>query len=436
MNYPNYLKTLLLQSVDELSASPQDFAVDPTRDFTRNRKLNFNDTMLMMLTMTDDSIQEELYTFFGKNGNAPTTTAFCKQRQKLSDKAFPTLFRLFNDKLPVSLYKGKYRLMACDGSNAEIFYNPNDPSTFFNSTRVSGRGINIIHINAMYSILDKRVEDLIVQPGHQMNEPAAFCSMVDNAECSGPAIYIGDRNYASFNNFAHVIENGQYFVLRAKDTLLKSILGRSLEGLCEMDRHIDLILSRSNAVKNWTDPAPGTRYKKLSFGSPFDYINENHPSYRMSLRVIRFEIQDGAFETIITNLPDHEFDFEDFRQLYSLRWNQETAFRDLKYRLCLTMFHSKKYRHIVHEIWARAILYNFSTAIIRSVSIEKKDTVHQYQVNYSEAFKTCRDFLRSCITAPIMDVVGLIARHTEAIRPGRSFARQHRDRHPFSFWYR
>ena len=90
MNYPNYLKTLLLQSVDELSASPQDFAVDPTRDFTRNRKLNFKDTMLMMLTMTDDSIQEELYTFFGKNGNAPTTTAFCKQRQKLSDKAFPT----------------------------------------------------------------------------------------------------------------------------------------------------------------------------------------------------------------------------------------------------------------------------------------------------------------------------------------------------------
>lgn len=41
--------------------------------------------------------------------------------------------------------------------------------------------------------------------------------MVD-AVGSGPAtIYICDRNYASYNNFVHVIENGQYFLIRCTD---------------------------------------------------------------------------------------------------------------------------------------------------------------------------------------------------------------------------
>lgn len=50
----------------------------------------------------------------------------------------------------------------------------------------------------------------------------------------------------------------------------------------------------------------------------------------ISLRVVRFKISPGCFENIITNLPVHEFDFEDFKELYHLRWGEENAFRDLK----------------------------------------------------------------------------------------------------------
>jgi len=88
-----------------------------------------------------------------------------------------------------------------------------------------------------------------------------------------------------------------------------------------------------------------------------DYLDDSHQEYDISLRIIRFEIEPGSYENIITNLPDIEFDFEDFKDLYHMRWSEENAFRDLKYPLCLKAFHSKKYEYIVQEIWARAILH-------------------------------------------------------------------------------
>ena len=81
-----------------------------------------------------------------------------------------------------------------------------------------------------------------------------------------------------------------------------------------------------------------------------DFITDEQPEYNISLRVVRIEIADGCFENIITNLPDLEFDIEDFKELYHLRWQEETAFRDLKYPLCLKAFHSKKYEYIEQEI--------------------------------------------------------------------------------------
>jgi len=439
LNISHDLMSLLLQTVDDLSSSPESFAKDPRKDFTRNRKMNFKDTILLLLTMEGDCIQEELYRFYGRTVSAPSRAAFCKQRQKLSEKALPTLFRLFNSKLSIALYRDKYRLLACDGSTAEIFRDPNDGRTYFDPSKASSTGFNLIYINAMYSILDNRFVNLVLQPGRMMNEFTAFCSMVDTAGSSEyPVIYFGDMGYASYNNFAHVIENGQYFVIRSNDRMVKSVLGEPVESLREMDRHIELILSRMPSVKKLPTPEPGVRYKHLTYNSAFDYLDAAHPFYNMSLRIVRFQLDDGRFENIITNLPDLEFDFTDFKQLYFLRWREETAYRNLKYPLCLTAFHSKKYSNVVQEIWARAILYNFSTAIISNVVVKKKDVIHKYQVNSSEALKTCREFLRTRGTGPGMDVVGLIARCIEPIRPGRSFARQHRIkyRHPFSFCYR
>ena len=62
-----------------------------------------------------------------------------------------------------------------------------------------------------------------------------------------------------------------------------------------------------------------------------DYIIEERTEYGISLRLVRIEISEGCYENLITNLPGLDFDIDDFKDLYHLRWDGETSFRDLKY---------------------------------------------------------------------------------------------------------
>lgn len=389
MKNSDAIKAFLFASINEIAADPKKYAVNPGKDFTRNRKMGFYDTLLMLLTMEADCIKEELYRYFGRNTNAPSKAAFYRQRRKLTGDALANLLYTFNNRLEKNLYNGKYQFIACDGSAADIFRNPDDPDTFFEPNGKSTRGFNQVHINAFYSILDRRFTNLVIQPGRKRNEYAAFCEMVDDAgKCGPPAVYFADMGYASYNNFAHVIENGQFFLIRCNDKRLKGILGRPVENLKEIDCRIERILTRTQSKKKWSRPQMQDWYRHICQAVPMDYLDENQNEYDITLRIVRFEISPGCFENIITNLLEQEFDFEDFKELYHLRWNEENSFRDLKYPLCLKAFHSKKYEYIVQEIWARAILHNFSSAIISGVGIDRRNTKYEYQVNFAEAFKT------------------------------------------------
>lgn len=436
MKNADAVKTMLFAAINEIAADTTKYAVNPGKDFTRNRKLGFHDTLLMLLTMEADCIKEELYRYFGRNTDAPSKAAFYKQRSKLTSDALANLLYTFNGMLSKKLYNGKYQFIACDGSAVDIFRNPDDPDTFFEPNGKSTRGFNQIHINAFYSILDRSFTNLVVQPGRKRNEYAAFCEMVDAAGSSTPTVYFADMGYASYNNFAHVIENGQFFLIRCNDKRLKGILGIPLEDLREIDCHVHRILTRTQSKKKRSRPEMSHRYRYICQSVPMDYIDDSRREYDICLRIVRFEISPGCFENIITNLPDIEFDFDDFKELYHMRWNEENSFRDLKYPLCLKAFHSKKYEYIVQEIWARAILHNFSSAIISGVDIGRRGTKYQYQINFAEAFKICRDFLRIHDKTTKMEVEDLIAQNIEPVRPGRTFARQHRFKLPISFCYR
>ena len=437
MKYSSSVKAILFASIHELADNPHLYAKHPGRDFTRNRKLGFQDFLILFLTMEAECIKEELYHYFDRDTSTPSKAAFCKQRSKLRQDALRNLLFAFNRKLKKNLYNGKYQFIACDGSGCDIFRNPNDPYTFFGPNGKSTRGFNQIHINAFYSILDRRFTDLVIQPGRKRNEFAAFCHMVDSAGSAGPkTVYFADMGYASYNSFAHVIEKGQYFLIRCDPKKTKGILGYPLDDVRELDCRVERILSRSQAKRKRLQPDRADDYRHVCKNVAMDFLTDKQTEYEISLRVVRFEISEGCFENIITNLPDLEFDIEDFKDLYHLRWNEENSFRDLKYPLCLKAFHSKKYDYIVQEVWARAILHNFSSEIIQNVEIENRNTKYRYQANFSEGFKICRNFLRIHNRKKIMDVEGLIAQNIEPIRPGRTFTRQQRFKLPISFCYR
>ena len=233
MNYSDSIKAILLAAINDLSKTPEKYAVKPGVDFIRNRKLGFKDYMLMFLTMEADCIREELYRFFGRTIDAPSKAAFYRQRKKIREDAFRNLLLAFNRKLPKKLYNGKYEFWACDGSSCDIFLNSEDKDTYFEPNGKSTRGFNQIHINAMFSLLDKRFTDILVQPARKRNEYSAFCSMVDSADIPehSKVIFFGDRGYTSYNNFAHVIEKGQYFLIRCNDKRASGMMGYPVDTL-------------------------------------------------------------------------------------------------------------------------------------------------------------------------------------------------------------
>ena len=54
--------------------------------------------------------------------------------------------------------------------------------------------------------------------------------------------------------------------------------------------------------------------------------------YLMSLRIVKFKLENGNYETICTSLSPDKIPPEKLKELYHLRWSIETSFRFLKMR--------------------------------------------------------------------------------------------------------
>ena len=128
---------------------------------------------------------------------------------------------------------------------------------------------------------------------------------------------------------------------------------------------------------------------------------------------------------------------EDIKKLYEMRWGIETSFRELKYSIGLTNFHSKKSDYIIQEIWARLILYNFCEAITTQTVLKQSNRKRKYvyQINYTRTIHICRYFLSIRKEAP-PDVESLISRELLPVRPGRSDPRKVKLQSAVSFLYR
>ena len=124
------LKELLLGLIYKQKQDLTGLVVNPDKDFSRNRKIPYENMILSLLTLEGASLSNELLRQFGCNATTATTSAFVQQRKKILPAALETLFHDFTSKTNRnSFYKG-YRLLAVDGSDIQIATNPNDKESF------------------------------------------------------------------------------------------------------------------------------------------------------------------------------------------------------------------------------------------------------------------------------------------------------------------
>lgn len=431
-NPSKIIKAQLVSIIRKMNDSPELFVKHPGRDFTRKRKLSFEKMLLLLLTMGGGSLKTELYKHEGYTEHTPTSSAFIQQRDKLKSFALEHILHEFViASAKAKHYKG-YRLLAVDGSDLHTPTNPNEIENFFQG-HPGEKGYNLIHLNALYDLCNQIYVDAMLQNRRCTNEHKALASMVDRSPIER-VLLIADRGYEAYNNLAHIEQKGWKYLVRIKDVGARTgiLTGLKLPESSEFDICINRILTRKQTKDVRDKPE---LYRFMPTNSTFDFF-DCEQYYALSFRIVRFEINEGKFETVITNLNSEQFSSDELKKLYNMRWGIETAFRSLKYAVGLVCFHSKKAEHISQEVFAALIMYNFSEMIASQVIIQYKDTRYEYQINFTFTVHVCKRFLNTCEMAHPPDIEALILANTLPVRNGRCFPRKVRFRQAVSFNYR
>lgn len=435
--YPYKVMEKLDSILKDAESNSWMFSRTPGKDFTRRRKLPFHRLAKTLIGMAGNSLSHVMLDCFHFSRNTPTVSALVQQRAKLLPESMALIFSQVVKAFPCRKLCNGYRLITCDGSDLHCPVNPFEKDSFI-QTDEKGHGYNLLHLNVLYDVYNKRYADAIIQPRNCLDEIGAFTSMIDRFpadDAPDKVIFTADRGYESYNVMAHIVEKGMRFLIRVKDPGSSGILCKlNLSVNTEFDKpfHIEITRSRTKDVLDNPD-----LYRSITKSCRFDFCNPRHRRfYPLDFRVVAVELSPGSFEYLLTNLDASSFPPDKLKQLYHLRWSVETSFRDLKYTIGLSGFHSKKAGFIAQEVFARLILYNLCELVVAHAAVFNRSDSYVYQLNFSAAVHIFRRLFFLAPNESPPDVVALIRSHLLPVRPNRSNPRKVKCRSAVPFIYR
>ena len=177
--------------------------------------------------------------------------------------------------------------------------------------------------------------DVVAQGRAVADERAALLEMYKRTPIDGKAIVVADRGYESLNLIAHFVESDTYdLLLRARTGKggIKEIYNLPFKEL-DTDINMSISTTQTNEDKalgrHWiqTQKNKSKTYSKKTINRNWDFPSP----YNLRFRVVRFQLDTGEYETLVTTLPRDKFSLYTLKDLYHMRWGIETSFRELKY---------------------------------------------------------------------------------------------------------
>lgn len=421
---PEQVRDLLNESIASAVAMHKAECGDNGKDFSRNRKLNMETMIRLLIFMKGGSIQKEL----NDTGVNVWKSAFSQARKKISWTDIENTLEDFNEKckkMDVKRYKG-YRVLAIDGTAVNIPRNPDSDS--YIQTKSNRKGYNQLHANMLYDILNQTYIHCTIDS----DEIGGLLFLLNWFEFSPDTLVIADRGYEAYNTFAHFMEKDIKFLIRVKqkNSSMREIRRLPME---ELDIDISFTLTTTQTKEDKEkkyiyvqQTRKGKERKRWDFPSP----------YPMTLRVVRVLLDSGEYETLATNLSRDIISAEDIKELYHRRWDIELGFRSIKYTEGLSNLHGKSEEFAKQEIFACMVFANFCSRIINQTSIENDgNRMHGYKVNRKMAVDLCREFYQGNKTNGT-ELLQEIEKYTEPVREGRKDERNLKAKSFAGFNYR
>ena len=233
------------------------------------------------------------------------------------------------------------------------------------------------------------------------------------------SIFIFDRGYNAMELYAHIMSINSYFIVRLKD---KSYIDERYT-IKENDSEIKIKLTKDR-IKKFHNPSLKEEYGK-----------EEH----LNLRILTIELDNGKTETLLTNIFNKEFQIEDFKELYNLRWGIETNYNTMKNRLNIENYSGKKRITIEQDIYSKFLKYNvfqhyenyFNLLINRTQ--RQKGKLGLFKVNQAHLIRKLKKYLPIMILNPTPEIIrtytkNLIISCTKS--PNKSTKKQTTKRNP------
>lgn len=390
--------------IEEICKKKNTFVENPDTDFTRNRKLTLTDLLMMLIRIEGNCMDAEILKAFPSREQKMHVSAVIQQRNKLKPEVFLQILRLFNQYIPVKRRWHKYRILAIDGSKfllplsrkSKFFFGPNGRDK---KTGEKAKDISMMEFHGLFDVLNRMFVDACISPvkGKGNDERSAAINLLhDNA--LHDAIITMDRGYDGYNMFEHGNRFGGRYVIRCQcgPNAIDEI--RELPD-AEMDTWVHMKVTTSTKRKYKElgyrhIRAPKKDYgKKLSDKTKYQRWDFEETCI-IRTRIVKFQLDNGTWEVLATNLRRDEFSIKDMKELYHLRWGIETAYRDLKYTIGAKCFHSRKDRFIEQELFAHTVMYNLVSALVEQIYIESKPgEKHPKKVDFKMATFCIREYL-------------------------------------------
>lgn len=387
------------------------------KDFTRERKLTFPNTLLFMINFLRKSLSLEIVNFIthiskNKMVSSFTSSAFVQCRKKINPAVFvhlnQTLIQEFytdNDD-SVKLWKG-FRLLSVDGSRMTLPNTEELENHYGLAKNQTNTGFVQARVSVLYDVLNGYVLDGLLSTLSQ----GEVVSAIDHLEHTKPNdLILYDRGYPSFRLIFEHFSRSIDFVIRAKKDFNNEVKGFYSSGL------------KSKLVEIY--PGKNTKITDKQYG---------YKSFE-TVRLVRVDLPGEEDQVLITSLLDEkEYPTALFKSLYFQRWKVETFYDELKNKLKAEHFSGYSKQTILQDFYTALFVSNIQTLLVGKINDElneKTKTKYVYKVNNSLSYGLLKDrivtlfFSKSNTDTTLSEIKELFKKHLVPIRPNRTFERK------------
>lgn len=373
--------------------------------FTRAGKMGFKSIILFILNFVKKSIQIELDLFM-KNVKGEETRitkqGYSEARQKISPTAFIkmadaiTTWYYRNDDFKT--YRG-YRLCAIDGTVLELNNSKRLRDEYgyvenqsMKVARALASGIydieNDMILTSKISKCTTSERDLAMELIEQLKNLGLKNDLI-----------LFDRGYPSSELIGYLEKSRIKYLMRVSNSFLKTVNEARKE-----DQIVEVRIDK-------------------------EYIK---------IRVLRFALDSGEEEILITNLLNEDLNIKEFKELYFKRWSIQIKYNELKNRLQIENFTGDTPVAIEQDFYASIYLSNMASIAKAEANYKieqqnkEKNLKYEYKVNTNILIGKLKDSLVLMLleknkrkrSKMLKKIIEEISRNLVPVRPGRSNKRQ------------